>query len=348
MIPDIRSTVTKAAGSALSTANGALGALQGGLNTASALAGALNNLSNPAGLISALRAMGAKKGADGGGQVTSNASVMFGGDEAKDGDWRVRLSVPAAFKSSGILKPLVEANGLIFPYTPTISISSSANYEDVPMTHQNYSFLFYQNSRADQITINAPFNVEDSAQGAYWLAAVHMLRSCTKMFTGDGSLQGNPPPILKLNGYGDYVFKNVPVVIKSFSVELPADANYINTSAAVATVGPAAGGGVLSTIAGISGTVGQLAGLAGALGNNKLANNLGRAGAIGGAIAGVGSLLTGVPLPNGGPFGAAGTSWVPVKSTMSITLQPIYSREAMRQFSLQRFVSGEYVDGGYI
>ena len=345
MIPGI-DTVTKAASAALGTANSALGALQGGLQTASALAGALNNLSNPAGLISALRSLGAKPGANGS-QATGPAGVSFGGDEAA-GDWRVRLSVPAAFGGSGILKPLKDAGGLIFPYTPSISITSSASYEDVPLTHQNYSFIHYTSSRSDTIQITAPFNVEDSAQGAYWLAAVHMLRSCTKMFTGDGALQGNPPPILKLNGYGDYVFKNIPVVVKSFSVELPADVNYINTSATVASVGAAAGGGVLSSIAGISGTVGQLAGLAGALGNNRLANQLGKAGAIGGAIAGVGSLLTGQPLPNGGPFGSAGNSYVPVKSSMTITLQPIYSREAMRQFSLQKFVNGEYVSGGYI
>lgn len=346
MIPGL-DTVTRAATGAIGAANNALGGIRGALNTASQLAGALNNLSNPAGLISALRSLGGARAAANGSAPTANAGVNFGGDDAA-GDWRVRLNVPAVFKSSGILKPLVEAGGLIFPYTPSISITSSAAYDEQPLTHQNYSFLYYQNSRVDQIQITAPFNVEDSAQGAYWLAAVHLLRSSTKMFTGDGALQGNPPPILKLNGYGDYVFKNVPVVVKSFTVELPQDVNYINTSATVATVGPTAGGGVLSSIAGISSTVGQLAGLAGALGNNRLANQLGQAGAIGGAIAGVGALLTGQSLPGGGPFSAAGNSWVPTKSTMTITLQPIYSREAMRQFSLQKFVNGEYVTGGYI
>jgi hypothetical protein len=48
--------------------------------------------------------------------------------------------------------------------------------------------------------------------------------------TGSGSLQGNPPIICRLNGYGSFIFNNVPVVIKSYSVELPEDVNYINTT----------------------------------------------------------------------------------------------------------------------
>ena len=39
---------------------------------------------------------------------------------------------------------------------------------------------------------------------------------------------GTPPPIVLLNGYGDYVFKNVPVVIINFSVDLPTDVDYIH------------------------------------------------------------------------------------------------------------------------
>jgi hypothetical protein len=32
-----------------------------------------------------------------------------------------------------------------------------------------------------------------------------------------------------LNGYGDFVFKNVPVVIQSFNVELQSDVDYVST-----------------------------------------------------------------------------------------------------------------------
>ena len=188
----------------------------------------------------------------------------------------------------------------------------------------------------------------------YWLAAVHCLRSATKMFTGEGDLQGNPPPIFKLNGYGDYVFKNIPVVIESFSINLPADTNYINTSTAFAGSEVTGGlGGALSSVAGIAATSSGIASLASALGANKVANALGTLGAIGGAIggavAGVGKLISGVTsLAGGGSFSTSGNSWVPVKSELQITVRPIYSREAVRRFSLQKFVKGDYVNGGYV
>jgi hypothetical protein len=39
---------------------------------------------------------------------------------------------------------------------------------------------------------------------------------------------------------------------------------------------------------------------------------------------------------------------VPVKSDLTITIMPIYSRESVRQFSLQQFVNGAYVSKGYV
>jgi hypothetical protein len=331
----------------INTLNSAVG---GAFNTASKLAGALNNLSNPAALISSIRSLNLPFGGEAG-VALANAAAAFGPQDTGT-DWRVRLSIPATFSTSPVLQPLVQAGGLVFPYTPTIQIASTANYEDQSLTHTNYQFISYQSSRIDQIQIIAPFNVEDGAQALYWLATIHLLRSATKMFTGEGEAQGNPPPILKLNGYGDYVFKNVPVVVKSFSVDLPQDANYINTSVAAATQasgGLQGSGGVLSSISGISAGASQLAGLAGAVGANKAAAVLGATGAIGGAVAGIGNLLTAAsPLSSAGAAATSGNSWVPTKSTVNVTLQPIYSRESVRQFSLQKFVNGEYVNGGYV
>lgn len=347
LVQNTVNTVTQVAGGALGAVNGALGQASSAIQTVGRVASALSNLSNPSALISALRSINLPPGGQVGGS-TGAASASFGPNDSPR-DWRVRLDVPPAFKSSPILRPLIQAGGLIFPYTPSITISSSASYDEQQLTHQNYAFVYYNSSRADTIQISAPFNVEDAEQGSYWLAAVHMLRSSTKMFTGDGPAQGNPPPILKLNGYGDYVFKNIPVVVKGFTVDLPQDVNYINCAPAAGAVGAGSGSGPLSSIAGIAAGATGLAGLAGAVGNNRLANTLGTVGAVGGAIAGIGNLLTGGSrLPGGGPFGSAGNSWVPVKSTITITLQPIYSRENMRRFSLQDFVNGKYVDGGYV
>jgi hypothetical protein len=109
-------------------------------------------------------------------------------------------------------------------------MTHTANYNSLEATHTNYPFLAYQNSKVEQITITGTFYCETGVDAAYWLAAVHYLRSVTKMAFGDsGGDTGQPPPVLKLNGYGDYVFNNLPVVVKSFTVELPNDVDYISS-----------------------------------------------------------------------------------------------------------------------
>ena len=40
-----------------------------------------------------------------------------------------------------------------------------------------------------------------------------------------------------------------------------------------------------------------------------------------------------------GYFG--GTTWVPVLSTVSVTVSPVYTRERMRRFSLEQFSRGD-------
>jgi hypothetical protein len=109
-------------------------------------------------------------------------------------------------------------------------MTHTANYNSLDVTHSNYPFLSYQNSKVEQITITGEFYCETGVDAAYWIAAVHYLRSVTKMaFGASGGDTGQPPPVLKLNGYGDYVFNNLPVVVKSFTVELPNDVDYISS-----------------------------------------------------------------------------------------------------------------------
>ena len=251
----------------------AVAGIAGIANTVGGISRALSNVSNPAQAISALRSINLPPGGER--APVASASAFIGNNDASQYDWRVKINIPAFFLVGDVLAPLAMSDAaLVFPYTPTITLSGSALYDEQAITHQNYNFIYFQNSKSEQIQIIAPFNVEDAEQGLYWLAAVHFLRSATKMFTGeDGAFGGNPPPICKLNGYGNYVFKDIPVVIKSFSFDLPQDVNYINV---------------------------------------------------------------------------AGNSWVPVKSTLNVTLQPIYSRTQVRKFSLINFVAGNYVDQGYL
>jgi hypothetical protein len=286
--------------------------ISAGLGLAANLGAALNNISDPQKLLSSLRSIGLPPG--------GNILGSFGGASASfsDGqDWRVRLSLPPGtfFDKSPVLKPLIDAGGLIFPYTPSITMSGAASYGDQSPVHQNFGFFAYENSKVDQISIQGTFYSEDGVQAAYWLAVVHFLRSATKMFSGQSENAGNPPVILKLNGYGDYVFKNIPVVVKSFQIGLPADVNYITTKV---------------------GAPGSQTSSRPSLSIPGLQNNI-----VGGAF-GAPPLPSSSSLTNQGP--PMGTTHVPTKSEITITLQPVYSRETVRQFSLQKFVNGEYVN----
>ena len=158
-------------------------------------------------------------------------TLVEAGSANKSNDWRVKLSLPGIISKDvpEILKPLVDTNGLVFPYTPTILIQHTANYDALSPTHSNYPFPQYQNSQIEDLVITGDFFCENAKDAQYWTAMVHYLRSVTKMNYGLDGDAGAPPPIVKLTGYGDFVFPNVPVVIRNFTVDLPADVDYIKT-----------------------------------------------------------------------------------------------------------------------
>lgn len=323
------------------------------INAATATFGAVTNAAGTiSGLVSGggggladklLSGTGLSAGAEAVGDVM-DAVAMFSGDEASDNDWRVRLSLPKwqSFKNSPILKPLKDAGGLIFPYTPQITIQANSRYTPVSPVHSNYQFNSYKNSDPGQITITAPMNVEDPTQALYWIACVHYLRSISKMFSGSDPKAGNPPPIVFLNGYGNYVFKNVPVAIQSFNTTLPQDCDYIATE----VVGSAAG-----AVSGIADSVGSLSDSIGGTFGDALGGAVGNiAGVVSEAAGFVGQVSS-----LAGTFGLGGTTsgglaYVPTKSQFTLTLVPMYSRNSARKFSLDRFVQGGYLNNpfGYI
>jgi hypothetical protein len=198
------------------------------LDTGQRIASVFNgDFSNPLSIASSIRSGGLPLGAEGAVKVF-NIGSWRANDTA---DWRVRLSVPPlpGFDSSNILAPLYESNNsMVWPLTPQVMINHSASYTNLSPAHSNYAYPVYQNSQIEDITITGDFPVENQADGRYWIAAVHFLRSATKMFYGaNSSLRGTPPPILKLNGYGDFVFKDLPVVVKLFTMDLPNGVDYI-------------------------------------------------------------------------------------------------------------------------
>jgi hypothetical protein len=330
----------------IQSANAATGAITGAataVGTASRLAGAIATGYGPNGdLAGAIRAIDLPAAGEAIGDIMG-AVASFSSNENPN-DWRVRLSLAkwTSFQGSPVLKPLKDAGGLIFPYTPKINITSSASYGPIHTVHTNYTFQSFKNSNPGQITISAPMYVSDPTEGLYWIAMVHYLRSLTKMFAGNDPKAGNPPPVIMLNGYGNYVFKNVPVVVTKMSVELGQECDYIGVN----VVGSAAGEiqGITDSIGGLSDSLGSVLG---GVGGGTFGQVTGAVSSIAGGIGQVAGLASSLGI---GGTTSGGVSRVPTKSTFSIDLMPIYSRDSARKFSLDRFVSGGYLNNpfGYI
>lgn len=176
-------------------------------------------------------------------------------------DWRVRLGFPsnlaARLYSQTLLYPLRQTDGVVFPYTPNISINYTADWQGQRLTQSNYTPLFYASSDVQDMTITGEFTAMNVAEARYLLAVITFCRLATKMFFGDsGDLTGNPPAILHLNGYGQHHFNNVPVVLKTANYQLPADVDYIDVGGveSIDRTDEYSGGTVDSGDGGLSGT----------------------------------------------------------------------------------------------
>ena len=163
--------------------------------------------------------------------ATNQAAVSF--EKAKD--WRVRLSLAPSAKylyaadDPGILKPLKATKGVIFPYTPSVSVVYAASYDSSDLVHSNYKIYNYKNSSVDTISITCDFTAQDTTEANYLLAVIHFFRSVTKMFYGrdENPRNGTPPPLCYLSGLGTFQFDNHPLAVTNFTYTLPNEVDYI-------------------------------------------------------------------------------------------------------------------------
>ena len=252
--------------------------------------------------------------------------------QANDGDWRIKLRLaPAAdylYKASnpGILQPLAATDGVIFPYTPKISTTYQAVYNPYDLTHSNYRGYFYQGSHVGEIKMTAIFTAQDTSEANYLLAVIQFFRSVTKMFYGqDQKYRGSPPPLVYLQGLGEFQFNLHPCVVSQFDYTLPDDVDYIRARSVAVD-----GTNLLQRRAGVS-TPG-----------NEYSNSSGRLGSTG--------LTPGaVSIPPAPPtLGVDKPTYVPTKMEVAITLLPMQSRaQVSQEFSLTKFANGDLVKGGY-
>ena len=252
-----------------------------------------------------------------------------------NGDWRVRLSLAAGAdylynaSSPGILAPLAQTGGVIFPYMPKIDVAYKADYDSYSLTHSNYKGYFYKSSYTDAVTLTATFTAQDTSEANYMLAVIHFFRSVTKMFYGQDAQRGAPPPLVYLTGLGEYQFAAHPCVVQSFQYNLPNDVDYIRAGSININ-----GTNLLTRRTRqdlptnpITGAIKRLENLFSSQGINK------------GAIS---SPLAPPTLGKNSP------TYVPTKIDCSISLLPMQTRAQVSQvFSLKSFANGDLIKGGF-
>jgi hypothetical protein len=252
--------------------------------------------------------------------------VFFGSAQPEsDNDWRVRISVNpnskilywdsgASASVQGLVSPLKSTNGFIFPYVPQVTITHSANYTTVPLTHTNYAQYFYESSAVSAINISGDFTVQNIEEAKYFLAGLYFFRACTKMFFGQSQeYQGSPPPIVYLDGYGQHYLPHVPCVVTSFSHTMPSDVDYLE----VVTPQSTSQGQTIQTTTGALGTI-------------KLPEVRGTNATSNGAI---------TQTVNNA------FNRVPTISTFNLILQPIISRRQSIDFDYKEFARGGLIAG---
>ena len=152
-------------------------------------------------------------------------------------DWRVRVSMASYTAqyfynnpNNVILNPLSQTKGVVFPYTPSITIAHAAKYNNQILTHSNYASYFYEHSEIGAIRIQADFTAQNVEEGRYMMAVIQFFRACTKMFFGSDTTPpaGTPPPLVFLNGFGAAYLPNVPCVVTEFSQTMPKEVDYIS------------------------------------------------------------------------------------------------------------------------
>lgn len=147
-------------------------------------------------------------------------------------DLRAKLRVPTGYIQSGTPaagpNDIIKNNGgILFPFTPVITMDNKAEYTSQTPLHSNFAQYFYKNSSVGPISIQAKFTVQNETEGAVLLGVIHLLRALTKMRFGDDPQAGSPPPVCRLDAYGDYMLHNVPVAITSWRQELSDGVDYI-------------------------------------------------------------------------------------------------------------------------
>ena len=250
-------------------------------------------------------------------------------------DWRFRISLAPTSTylynasrqgdSADILSPLKATNGIIFPYTPQISMSYNANYDSMDIPHTNFKHHQYTSSEVGSISITADFTAQDTHEANYMLAVIHFFRSVTKMFYGkdQSPINGTPPPLCFLHGFGIHNFDNHPVLISRFNMTYPNDVDYIRAGTTTKLGAP-----VAKTNAPKDSLLKYIPGMSRLLGNNLLKG------------------ATGSPPPAFTSLSNSDATMVPTKMQITLECLPVVTRaDIARNFSVNDYATGKLYSG---
>lgn len=160
----------------------------------------------------------------------------------KSYDWRARLRPKKGGEDTFygtnvegfddyLMRPIQESGGLVWPTTPTIFMSGTADYNETYMQGMQYPINTYFHSRAPELPVTATFSANDQYEARYLLAVMTFLKIATKGFFGDSAVAngrfGTPPPVMLFEYLGDHGFNKVPVVVKSYQMELGNSVDYV-------------------------------------------------------------------------------------------------------------------------
>jgi hypothetical protein len=178
-------------------------------------------------------------------KLDTNITTLQDKNTGSNPDLRVKIRVPADYLTrltSGTtnFKELKELGGIIFPYTPQITIEHKADYTSQNLTHSNYAINFYKHSSVSDISITGKFTVQNPKDAIIYLSTLQLLRSLTKMRFGSPTGNnypdqdsGAPPPVCRLDAYGDFMLKNIPVVITSVRTDLPDSVDFYTLNGSI-------------------------------------------------------------------------------------------------------------------
>jgi hypothetical protein len=123
---------------------------------------------------------------------------------------------------------LQRTNGILFPFTPNISVAHQVEYSQYDLVHTNYQQNSYSRTRNPQIQVTGVFASQTPSEAAYTVGVMHFLRVMSKMNFGvRDNDAGTPPPVLEFSAYGTFNFHRIPVVLGSFQFVYEDGVDYV-------------------------------------------------------------------------------------------------------------------------